>query len=405
MPGKFRKIIMLFLLYLSQGLPFGFQATALPVFLREQGISLTVIGFIGALAAPWMLKPLWAPLVDRFWSGRFGKRKSWIIPLQLLLLISILWASTLSPSTDLQYLLIAVFMMNLAAATQDIAVDGLAVDILAEQDLGHGNAAQVVGYKTGMVLSGGILVWMSAYTGWSGLFLVMAGVTVLPLIAVLLYRESVSTGRDAAVHNTFPEILLALKSAFTVPGAVPLVVFIATYKLGESMIDVMFKPFLVDSGFPAHLIGLWVGTWGMIASLAGSLAGGFLASRITIVRALFIAFLMRIIPLCGELALTCFQPDAVMVVAVTVGEHLFGGILTTVMFAFMMSRVNREIGATHYTVLAGIEVFGKSPGAWASGILAEIIGYQGLFAGGIILSILVLGLFPFIQQRTSDEHP
>lgn len=183
------KTSLLFMLYLSQGLPFGFQATALPVLLRERGISLAAIGFAGALALPWFLKPLWAPLVDRYWSVRLGRRRSWIIPLQALMVVTMLAAVPVAASGALMPLLVCIFLMNLCAATQDIAVDGLAVDILGGNELGPGNAAQVAGYKAGMVLGGGILVWLSASAGWAGLFLFMAALAVLPLILILYYRE------------------------------------------------------------------------------------------------------------------------------------------------------------------------------------------------------------------------
>jgi MFS family permease len=111
-----KRIGRLFLLYLSQGLPFGFQITALPVYLRSQNISLTLIGFSSALALPWMLKALWAPFVDRFSIRKIGRRKTWIIPLQILLLGTILFTATLSPGENPTAILAAVFFMNLIAA-------------------------------------------------------------------------------------------------------------------------------------------------------------------------------------------------------------------------------------------------------------------------------------------------
>ena len=167
---------------------------------------------------------------------------------------------------------------------------------------------------------------------------------------------------------------------------------IATYKTGEVMIDAMFKPFLVDSGFSAAQIGLWLGTYGMAASLAGSLFGGYCSSRLSVFRGLAIAALLRIIPLALEWRLTLLHPGAAQVIGVTLAEHFFGGMLTTAMFAYMMSRVNREIGATHYTILACVEVLGKSPGAWASGLLAERMGYSSLFAAGVLISLVTLAL-------------
>lgn len=385
------KIGILFLLYMSQGLPFGFQSIALPVYLRTCGVSLTAIGFTGALALPWMLKFLWSPLVDRFGSPSIGMRKSWILPLQLLMVAVIITASAFDPATEMTYLLISVFAVNLIAATQDIAVDGLAIDMLGPRELGPGNAAQVVGYKAGMLISGGLLVWLSAWTGWRGLFLIMGTLAFLPVLPLLFYRE----GRHAAAGaggQSLGIILSKVRAAFALPGAWWLMAFIATYKTGEVMIDAMFKPFLVDSGFSAAQIGLWLGTYGMAASLAGSLFGGYCSSRLSVFRGLAIAALLRIIPLALEWRLTLLHPGAAQVIGVTLAEHFFGGMLTTAMFAYMMSRVNREIGATHYTILACVEVLGKSPGAWASGLLAERMGYSSLFAAGVLISLVTLAL-------------
>ena len=382
------KFILLFTLYLSQGLPFGFQATALPVFLRSSGVPLADIGFVSALALPWMLKALWAPAVDRFWSARLGRRKTWLLPLQALMGITMIAASRTAPGADLPVLLGLVFCMNLFAATQDIAVDGLAVDILAPEELGPGNAAQVVGYKTGMVLGGGVLLWLNARLSWEELFFAMALIAALPLALLVPLKE---TGKGLAEKTRLGLAAIIRKALdfFTLKSALWAVLLIMTYKIGEVAIDVMFKPFLVDAGFRPADIGLWVGTWGMGASLAGSLLGGWMVKKTSIMKGLAVAMALRIVPLVMEWWLTQITPGNSDVITVTLLEHVFGGMLTTAMFAFMMSLVNRDIGATHYTVLASIEVVGKSPGGWLSGVLAEHMGYSGLFALGIALSVAV----------------
>lgn len=387
------KTTLLFMLYLSQGLPFGFQATALPVLLRERGISLAAIGFAGALALPWFLKPLWAPLVDRYWSKRVGRRRSWIIPLQTLMVMTMLAAVEVAASGAVMPLLACLFLMNFVAATQDIAVDGLAVDILARDELGPGNAAQVAGYKAGMIFGGGMLVWLSSRTSWEQLFLTMAILAVLPLLLIFRYKETELGSVVVQAPPQYRDFINATVAAIRSPGAGYFLLFVLTYKTGESMIDMMFKPFLVDCGFPAHQIGLWVGTWGMIASLVGSVAGGWLAARLPVVSALFIAAVLRLFPLIAELWLSTVMPTANQVISATIAEHFFGGILTTTLFAYMMSRVDKRIGATHYTVLAAVEVIGKSPGSLLSGLIAERIGYTGLFSIGVALSVLILLLF------------
>ncbi|HSA15283.1 MAG TPA: MFS transporter [Spirochaetota bacterium] len=393
-----KKIILLSTLYFSQGIPFGFQATALPVYLRSSGVSLSGIGFISALALPWMFKALWAPLVDRYWSDRIGRRKSWLVPMQTLMVATLALSSLADPGEATMTLLALVFVMNLVAATQDIAVDGLAVDILDADELGTGNAAQVVGYKAGMLLGGGIILWLTSFLSWESLFLVMSLAAALPLALLASFKETDSDTGSVRLID-IPGILAAAGRFFASRGSWWAVSLIATYKLGEVMIDVMFKPFLVDSGFSPSQIGLWLGTWGMAASLAGSLSGGFLVKKIGVPRALGIALTLRVVPLVFEWWLTTAQPNASDVITVTMFEHFFGGALTTAMFAFMMSIVDREIGATHYTILASIEVAGKAPGGWISGIAAEASGYGAVFAAGIILSVAVFIPFAMTGKR------
>jgi predicted MFS family arabinose efflux permease len=398
-----RTIALLFSLYFVQGLPFGFQAKALSVYLRLHGVSLTAIGFAQALALPWMCKALWAPLVDRYGSTRFGRRKSWIVPLQLLLALTCGFAALFRPEDGLSALLGLVFLMNLLAATQDIAVDALAIDLLPQDELGPANAAQVVGFKAGMLVSGGLLLGVSDRIGFQGYFGAMAAlVLIILLIAVLPLREPA----PSAAPGSLVDVVAIAARALRVPGALWLLLFIGTYKIGESMVDAMFKPFLVDAGFSAPQIGLWIGTYGLAASIAGSLAGGFLAKRKSLLGALTTTAVLRSISVLGVwLLATMAQPTASAIIGVTIAEHFFGGALTTAMFAFMMSRIDKSIGATHYTVLASVEVFGKAPGGWLSGLFAEGLGYCRLFALGAALSFAFLPLLWLMRSRPPPNHP
>jgi len=394
--GRLGKLGILWTLYFVQGLPFGFQATALPVYLRTEGMSLQAVGLATALSLPWSLKILWAPLVDRYGGGRFGRRKSWILPLQLLLALTCAAAALVPPHEGVSPILVLVLAMNLFAATLDIAVDGLAVDVLEVGELGHGNVAQVVGYKAGMLTGGGLLVWASGAIGWEGLFVAMAGLVAACFLVSLSWRETDQARsrepRSPLVHPRFREIFGALHDGVARRGSGWLLLFIGTYKLGETMADTMFKPFLVDAGYGGQEIGLWVGTWGMLFSIVGSIGGGLLASRRPLLEAVAITAVLRAIPVAGEWWLSLVTPTPGRVVSVTCAEHLFGGALTTAMFAFMMGRVDKRIGATHYTLLAAIEVWGKLPAGWVSGFITAHTSYSYLFGLATVLSIAFLGL-------------
>lgn len=406
-----KTLVVLSLLYFAQGLPFGFQATALPAYLRGEGLSLVGVGFLGALSLPWALKVLWAPVVDRYgWEG-FGRRKSWIVPMQLLLGLTCFAVALLDPGKHLSLVLGLVLLMNLFAATQDIAVDGLAVSMLPPEALGAGNAAQVVGYKLGMLTGGGLLVWASASLGWQGLFAGMGGLILAVLLGVLLLDESAAVARAARTSTgsvevawspppSFEVLFLQVREALRAPGTGWLLLFIGSYKVGEAMADAMFKPFLIDHGFTPAQLGLYLGTFGMVASLLGSAFGGYLATRLSFEGAVGWAALLRVLPMVAQVWLALGVPTASTVIPITVLEHFFGGALTATVFALMMSRVDRRVGGTHYTLLATVEVLGKSPGIWASGFLAQALGYPALFALGAILSLLFLGtLVPLRRSR------
>jgi MFS transporter, PAT family, beta-lactamase induction signal transducer AmpG len=405
---SYKKIVLLGALYLVQGLPFGFQTKVLPVYLRERGSSLLAISLLGALSLPWMLKALWAPLVDRYGSARWGRRRSWIVPLQAGLALCCLGAAWVPPERQ-ELLLGLVLLMNLFAATQDVAVDGLAVDLLELNELGLGNSAQVVGYKLGMLTSGGLLMWASSRIGMQGLFLSMAALVALVLGAVVWMREPVRVEQEqgATEQPHWRELLTRLWAALRLPGTGWLLAFIATYKLGETMVDVLYKPFLVDAGYTREQLGLWLGTWGMGASLLGSLAGGLLASRVPLLWALALTTCLRAFPLAAQWWLAVQGPTDSSVVAVTLAEELFGGALTTVVFAYMMARVDRRIGATHYTLLASVEVWGKGAAGPLAGVLATQAGwsYAQVFLLGTALSVAFVALLWPLWREQQAHTP
>ncbi|QSQ19629.1 MFS transporter [Pyxidicoccus parkwayensis] len=404
------RLLLLSLLYLVQGMPFGFQTHALPVYLRTQGVTLTTIGFASALSLPWALKALWAPLVDRYSSARLGRRRSWILPMQLGLTASCALAALAASMQSMPLLFGLVLLMNVFAATQDIAVDGFAVDTLRPDELGLGNTAQVVGYKFGMMFAGGSLIaWSGGHIGWTGLLLAMAALSMAAFVVVLFAREPPPREGPASTRMKWDEVFGRLKRALLLPGAGWLLLFIGTYKFGESMSDVLYKLFLVDAGIPAHRILLWVGTWGAAASIIGSVTGGLLATRMPLLGAVGLTATLRVVPLVGRWWLSTSGVSDSAVIGVTLAEEFFGGALTTVMFAFMMSRVDRRIGATHYTLLASLEVWGKAPAGPLATWLADPVhglglGYARVFMFGIVLSVAFLVLLWPMRRHQRGSH-
>lgn len=390
---------MLTALYFVEGMPWGFQSRALPVFLRTHDVSLTLIGLLNILSLPWMAKVLWAPLVDRYWSPKIGRRKSWILPMQLCLALTAFAGATVADSGDVGMLLALVALMNLSSATMDIAVDGLAVDLLKDHELGTGNITQVVGYKVGTLATGGLLVWATGAFGWSGLFFTMGAITLLVMAATALFPEAAAVESAVAeAHQGLRKIWALLVETLRVPGMRALVFVIATYKVGEQLVESMFKPFLIDEGYTATQVGLWVSSYGIGASIAGSCVGGLLASRMPILRAMILAAVFRAVPVFFVFLLTLHHPTRTEIILVSITESFFGGLLTTTVFAYMMSRTDRRIGATHFTLLSTIEMLGKVPVPMIAGPIAQTWGYSVLFGLGTAASVAFLLLLPPLRR-------
>ena len=171
-------VFLLAFLYFIQGLPYGFQAQFLPIYLRTKGISLTNVSLFKLLFLPWVFKVVWAPVVDMY-----GTKRQWLIWSIFGLLLSCVAGSCLQPDW-LVCLCVVLMLLNVFASIQDIAVDGIALSLLSLEELGHGNIAQVVGYKVGSLFGGGAMMWMVNLLGWTGMFLALALVYVEAILFI-----------------------------------------------------------------------------------------------------------------------------------------------------------------------------------------------------------------------------
>jgi hypothetical protein len=219
------------------------------------------------------------------------------------------------------------------------------------------------------------------------------------LLFVLTVREP-KLEAEAAEPVRFSELQSRLLAAAKQAGAASLLLIVLTYKMGEALADGMWKPMLLDRGFSAAQIGLWAGTFGMLCSLAGSALAGLLARRVALPAALVAIAFLRAAGIGGEWWISATaHVAAAHVIAVTSVEHFVGGAITTVLFALMMRHTDRRIGATHYTLLASLEVWGKLPFAALSGVVATAVGYEGLFALGTALSVAFALLANLLAPR------
>ncbi|MBF6350668.1 MULTISPECIES: MFS transporter [Nocardia] len=374
-------LLLLTALYFAQGLPYGFFTQALPVVLRESGFSLIEISATGVLFAPWALKFLWAPYVDHY-----GTRRQWLLSLQLTSSAIAVGLACLDLSSSLRWLLVGIAVVNAVSATQDIATDGLAVQLLGPRERGLGNGIQVGAYRIGMIAGGGALLWLFALAGWRSLFAAMAVLLLLTTIPVWWLPR--------AATRTEPKVPPPRAAALTTgwwkrlrrPGMLVFILLIGGFKFGDSMGSAMVGPFMSDAGLTLGQIALVNGALSSAGALAGAALGGWLCFRYGRRRALLIGGVAQTASLALYLIAALGTGGFALIVTASLAEHILGGAATVAVFTLMMDASDRDHAGSDYTLLACAVVTVQGIAGFAAGTVGELLGYPALFGSSLVLS-------------------
>jgi len=399
------KLGLLATLYFSQGLPFGFFTQALPAVMRQQGVSLAAIGLSTLLALPWGLKFLWAPLVDRRGDFRGGRRRRWIFPLQLCSAAVLLLLALADPAHSLVWLIIGVLLTNLIAATQDIATDGLAVDLLQHHERGLGNGVQVAGYRVGMIVGGGALLVAFEHLGWAWTFVCAAGLMLLATGPVWRFREpppptEPDPTSDAPAQASVRD---ALRWFFSHEERRGWLLVLVIYKAGDYLGTSMLRPFFIDHGLGLSDLGLLLGAVGFTAGLVGALVGGATVGRLGRRPALLIFGTLQAASVASYAFAT--GPDASLLhfYGPVIFEHLATGMATATLFTVMMDHCRPEHAATDYTLQASLVVLATGLAAALGGTTAQLLGYGPNFVLGAGISLAAVALASRVRLPSSGD--
>ncbi|WP_165390334.1 MFS transporter [Thalassococcus sp. S3] len=368
-------------LYLAQAVPLYLVAAALPPILRANGIGLDVIGGLGILLAPWVLKALWAPWVDRYSHDPRVGRKVIVGGCLLITIGGILTLSTLDPVTDAAIFFPILMAMSLSSATQDIASDGWAVEHLAPADQPGGNALQGSAVALGVVIGGSGTLVLYDLIGWTETLWVMAGLTALLVLPFLRLPETVGQ-RPLPADRGKPGLLRFL----SVEGAWAMLAFALIFRLPEGLVKALEQPFLVDQGFTLSQIGAISGGSAAAVGLFGAMVGAWLIRLWGL-----LPFLILLI--CGRtLAFGAFYVAATtgiepwMLIALSVFDTFLRYIEIVGLFTAFMRFASLRQAATDFTLLTSATLLMYMIGGIVAGQLAEAMGYGPVFLTAALLS-------------------
>ena len=383
-------------LYFTQWLGVGFLTIGLVSILREGGTSLATLGLLQMIGIIWPLKFLWAPLVDRFGSRRRGHYRSWLIPLQLGLVLSLVALTPFAPPSEHLGPIIAICVLFVFfSATQDIAADALAVRLLTTGERGLGNGIQVGGNYLGSVVGGGLAVVVHDQLGWVAALLMLAVLTATALGVVIAYREP---EREIVVEQPgFRDLL----SVFRQVGCRSWTfVVVPLYYIGAAVGYAIVSPALVDAGWSLTRIGIVTGVVASVPAILSSLGAGWLVARLGRRRVLVLG------GICLALSSLCLMPLALgsaSVVWTSVALCIFMAtyaMANVVVYTINMDYSRADSAGTDFTTLTSFALAVSFIAAGLALTLAEFIGYPGVLVASIVLVLVGTAL----GARHQDRH-
>jgi PAT family beta-lactamase induction signal transducer AmpG len=389
-----RKLAWVAVLYFAEGLPFGIAYDVWPVYFRVHGVSLAEIGLMSLLSLPWTWKMLWAPLVDRF-----GARQHWISACLLALAaatVAIIPLDAAHPSWLLWGVLLA---FTASSATQDIAIDAYAVDVSTPEETGAINGVRVSAARIALLVGGGGVMTLAGVTGWTPLWIALAvGFLLLSIVAWMSPRVALDQSERRNPIGPVLHWLLRWEM-------LPVLLFVPLFKLGDSLLGRMVKPFWVDRGYSLKEIGLISVTLGVFLTIVGALAGGWFVEKYGIFRSLLWLGIAQALPHLGYAAVAQFALPRESIYVASMLESFTQGLGTAAFLSFLMNLCDREHAATQYALLSALFAFTRDLVGAASGIGVEKLGYASYFLLTAILVVPTLALLPFVRGRIREKAP
>ena len=428
-----KRMARILLLGIISGFPWVLIGSSLSLWLKEDGLSRSTIGWAGLIFAVYAFNYLWAPIIDRIripWlTNKIGHRRAWIVTMQIVILISLICWSVIDPTANLALVITLGLIIAIASATQDITVDALRIEQIGKDEgksMQAGAAMAVVGWWTGYKLGGVIALNAAEYfqqagfdNYWQITFLVLGIVIIACNIGLMFVHEPQPTERqqaqketDLMIEKKLGSSNIATKSVAWISGTVggPIISFFKKngfkialgilgffflFKIGEAFLGRMSIIFYKEIGFSKSDIALYSKGLGWITTVVFTLLGGLFAIRSGVVKAMFISgVLMASTNLLFSVLAWSGKSEWLFAVAV-IFDDIAAAFATVAFVAFISMLVDRTYTATQYALLASIGTAGRTTLAASSGALVDWLnGDWGIFF--VITAVMVIPSLIFL---------
>ena len=420
-----RRIIIVFLLGFSAGLPFLLMFGTLTAWLSQSGIDKTSIGLFVLTGTAFTLKFLWAPLVDRlplpFVARLLGQRRSWLALAQLVCIASLVGIGLSDPTAGLRVTVLWTVVLAFASATQDIVIDAYRIETLHENEQGAGAATYQLGYRLALISAGAGALILADTLGWQTTYIIMAGLMTLGLLTTLLSPEpkrpaqkDSSQGNRLTRYNEWLKnsVVAPFSEFFSRPGALVILLFVVFYKYADGIWAAMANPFYLELGFTLTEIGVVSKTYGVVMTIIGSVLGGVMVLRLGILKSVLFGAVSMALTNLLYAALALSGPSIPVLMAVISIENLANGIGGTAFIAYLSSLCNLAYTATQYALLSSFMNVARTFLASGGGWLADQVDWVTFFvittiAGipGVVLLLYLIKRFPTHTETARQPEP
>jgi PAT family beta-lactamase induction signal transducer AmpG len=393
-----RSIAVVAFLGFSSGLPLALTGDTLKAWMAVAGVDLRTIGMFALVGLPYTLKFLWSPIMDRFVPPWFGRRRGWIIMTQICLAVGISAMAFGSPRIDPLFLAGLALMVAFTSASQDIVIDAYRTDVLHERERGVGAAVSVMGYRIATLVSGALALILSDHIGWRSTYLLMAGVMGIGVISALLGPEP--DGKIIPPKSMKEAVWGPMQDYFSRDSALPLLLLIVLYKLGDAYAGALTTPFLIKGiGFTLSEVGTINKGLGVTSVIIGALFGGTLMVRLGLFRSLLIFGMLQAISNLSFMVLAWTGKSYGILVFAVAFENLSSGMGTAAFVSLLMAMCNHRYTATQYALLSSLAALGRIFISPTSGFLVESIGWANFFFVTFLTAMPGLALLVLLRKN------
>jgi len=375
------------LLSFSSGLPLGLVWYSIPDWMRDSGVDIRVVGLFTLAQAPWAFKVIWSPLMDRYVPPFWGRRRGWMAVTQVALAAISLLLAGVGRHPDAIWVVGALALaVALASASQDIAVDAYAVEVLHKDEQGAAVGARIALYRAAMVVSGGAAITAAGRLGWPTVNLILA-LVYLPML--LITWKAPEPAEQTPVPTTLREAVWQPFLGFLGRHrALEILAFVLLYKFSDQLTQALTRPFLIDMGYNADHRGIALATVGMVATIVGALAGGWVTTLAGLGHSLWIFGFLQIFSNLGYYVVSLAGGPVLPLMYGATSFELFTSGLGTGAFSVLLLRMTQKrFSATQYALFSSLFALPRLLAGPIAGFAVDAIGWSAFF-----LSTLVMGI-------------